>query len=104
MQLPFFPAAQVHAALGYELLAESPRLAFRAGCAAPLRHVHDVTGEGDRLLLPAWRAGVRAEMAELVAGAHPGRQIPEAMTPFKSVGTALEDLRAARLVLDSVQV
>ncbi len=58
MQLPFFSAAQVHAALDYKRLAESLREAFRAGCAAPLRHVHDVTGAGDRLLLmPAWRPG-----------------------------------------------
>ena len=58
MQLPFFSAAQVHAALDYKLLAESLREAFREGCVAPLRHVHDVTGAGDRLLLmPAWRPG-----------------------------------------------
>ncbi|MGP1676040.1 MAG: ornithine cyclodeaminase family protein [Burkholderiales bacterium] len=58
MQLPFFSAAQVHAALDYKRLVESLREAFRAGCVAPLRHVHDVTGEGDRLLLmPAWRPG-----------------------------------------------
>ena len=57
-QLPFFSAAQVHAALDYKLLAEALREAFRAGCVAPLRHVHDVTGAGDRLLLmPAWRPG-----------------------------------------------
>ncbi len=58
MPLPFFSAGQVHAALGYELLAEALREAFREGCTAPLRHVHDVGGAGDRLLLmPAWRAG-----------------------------------------------
>ncbi len=58
MQLPFFSAEQVHAALDYRLLADALREAFREGCSAPLRHVHDVTGQGDRLLLmPAWRAG-----------------------------------------------
>jgi ornithine cyclodeaminase/alanine dehydrogenase-like protein (mu-crystallin family) len=58
MQLPFFSAEQVHAALDYKLLAEALREAFREGCTVPLRHVHDVTGEGDRLLLmPAWRPG-----------------------------------------------
>jgi ornithine cyclodeaminase len=58
MQLPFFSAGQVHAALGYKLLAEALREAFREGCIVPLRHVHDVTGAGDRLLLmPAWRPG-----------------------------------------------
>ena len=58
MQLPFVSAGQVHAALDYKLLAEALRAAFREGCTVPLRHVHDVTGEGDRLLLmPAWRPG-----------------------------------------------
>ena len=58
MQLPFFSAEQVHAALDYPLLAASLGAAFRSGCVAPLRHVHDVTGAGDRLLLmPAWRPG-----------------------------------------------
>jgi ornithine cyclodeaminase/alanine dehydrogenase-like protein (mu-crystallin family) len=58
MPLPFFSAGQVHAALGYKLLVEALRDAFREGCIAPLRHVHDVCGEGDRLLLmPAWRRG-----------------------------------------------
>jgi ornithine cyclodeaminase len=58
MHLPFLSAEQVHAALDYKFLAASLREAFRAGCVAPLRHVHDVTGAGDRLLLmPAWRPG-----------------------------------------------
>jgi ornithine cyclodeaminase len=43
---------------------------------------------------------VRAELAELVTGAHPGRQHRDEITLFKSVGTALEDLCAARLVLE----
>lgn len=58
MHLPFFSAEQVHAALDYRLLVDALREAFRQGCTVPLRHVHDVTGEGDRLLLmPAWRSG-----------------------------------------------
>ncbi len=46
------------------------------------------------------RDHVRAELADLVAGRHPGRQTADAVTIFKSVGTALEDLCAARLVYD----
>jgi ornithine cyclodeaminase len=58
MQLPFFTAGRVHAALGYKILAEALREAFREGCIVPLRHVHDVGCQGDRLLLmPAWRMG-----------------------------------------------
>lgn len=41
---------------------------------------------------------VAAELADLVARRHPGRQAVEEITLFKSVGTAIEDLAAARLV------
>ncbi|MSQ20298.1 MAG: ornithine cyclodeaminase family protein [Betaproteobacteria bacterium] len=43
------------------------------------------------------RAQVRAELADLVAGRHAGRESQDEITLFKSVGTALEDLAAARL-------
>jgi ornithine cyclodeaminase/alanine dehydrogenase-like protein (mu-crystallin family) len=44
------------------------------------------------------RDAIRAELADLVSGRAPGRRDPRAITLFKSVGTALEDLAAARLV------
>jgi ornithine cyclodeaminase len=44
------------------------------------------------------RAHVRAELADLARGRHPGRRSAAEITVFKSVGTALEDLCAARLV------
>jgi ornithine cyclodeaminase len=44
-------------------------------------------------------ADIRAELAELVRGGHPGRSADDSITVFKSVGTAIEDLAAARLVL-----
>jgi ornithine cyclodeaminase len=44
------------------------------------------------------REHVRAELADLVSGRHAGRRSPGEITLFKSVGTALEDLCAARLV------
>ncbi len=46
------------------------------------------------------RDHVLAELADLVAGRHAGRRQPAEVTVFKSVGTALEDLCAARLVFD----
>ena len=46
------------------------------------------------------RSHVLAEMADLVAGRHPGRTSANSVTLFKSVGTALEDLCAARLVFE----
>jgi ornithine cyclodeaminase len=42
---------------------------------------------------------VRGELAELVRGMRPGRTRRDAITVFKSVGTALEDLYAARLAV-----
>jgi ornithine cyclodeaminase len=44
------------------------------------------------------RGHVLAELADLCAGRHPGREDDDEITLFKSVGTALEDLCAARLV------
>ncbi len=48
------------------------------------------------------RERIRAELAELVRGHHPGRGTRDEVTVFKSVGTALEDLAAAELVFESV--
>lgn len=44
------------------------------------------------------RSDVRATLADLAARRHTGRRSQEEVTVFKSVGTALEDLAAARLV------
>ena len=41
-----------------------------------------------------------ADLAELCRGEHPGREGPDEVTVFKSVGAAIEDLVAANLVLD----
>jgi ornithine cyclodeaminase/alanine dehydrogenase-like protein (mu-crystallin family) len=43
------------------------------------------------------RHHIAGELAELVAGARPGRTRPDEITLFKSVGWAVEDLAAARL-------
>jgi alanine dehydrogenase len=43
------------------------------------------------------RSHITAELAELVTGARPGRQHPDEVTIFKSVGFALEDLVTASL-------
>ncbi len=43
---------------------------------------------------------IRAELADLVTGRDPGRRSADQLTLFKSVGTALEDLCAARLVFE----
>ncbi len=50
------------------------------------------------------RCQVLAELADLACGRHAGRGDPGERTLFKSVGTALEDLAAACLVLTRVGV
>lgn len=45
------------------------------------------------------RTQIEAELAELVRGEKPGRRGGDEITLFKSVGTALEDLAAAALVV-----
>jgi alanine dehydrogenase len=45
------------------------------------------------------RSDVLGELAQLVSGAAVGRTAPGDITLFKSVGTAIEDLAAARLLL-----
>ena len=118
--LRFYPADEVEAALDYPALIAALREAFDGGTTAPLRHVHRVSAaeDGRLLLMPAWREGGEigvklvtvfprnrerglstAELAELVSRRHPGRTQPGAVTAFKSVGAAVEDLCAARLVV-----
>jgi ornithine cyclodeaminase len=61
--------------------------------------------EGGDLLFPL-KAGViqesdvAAELADLCKGRHPGRKSETEITLFKSVGTAIEDLAAAKLMLE----
>lgn len=44
---------------------------------------------------------VHAEIGELLSGAKPGRESPEQITLYKSVGVAVQDAVAARLVYDA---
>ncbi|WP_275786900.1 ornithine cyclodeaminase family protein [Pararhizobium gei] len=61
--------------------------------------------EGGDLVQPL-RAGlitpdaIRADLAELASGAHPGRRLADEITLFKSVGAALEDLAGAILAFE----
>ena len=48
-------------------------------------------------------ADIRADLFDLCRGHHAGRMSAEEITLFKSVGTALEDLAAARLVWSRIQ-
>lgn len=49
------------------------------------------------------RSDIKAELAELVTGRHPGRTRPDEITLFKSVGAALEDLAGAILAYETAR-
>jgi ornithine cyclodeaminase/alanine dehydrogenase-like protein (mu-crystallin family) len=42
---------------------------------------------------------IKAELGEILTGAHPGRTAPDELTVFKSLGLAVEDLAAAEYVV-----
>ena len=46
---------------------------------------------------------IHAEIGELVAGRRPGRTSPDQVTLYKSVGVAVQDAVAAKLVLDAAR-
>ena len=46
---------------------------------------------------------VYAELGEIVAGLKPGRETPEEITFFKSVGVAVQDVAAANAVLKAAR-
>ena len=47
---------------------------------------------------------IRAELGDLVTGIHRGRNLPEEITLFKSLGLAIEDLAAAAHVYEKARV
>lgn len=54
---------------------------------------------GDLLLAGLGAEHIRAELGEVLTGAHPGRADDEELTVFKSLGIGVEDLAAAELVV-----
>jgi len=46
---------------------------------------------------------IHAEIGELISGARPGRTSPDQITLYKSVGVAVQDAVAARLVLEAAE-
>ncbi|MBM4220032.1 MAG: ornithine cyclodeaminase family protein [Gammaproteobacteria bacterium] len=62
-----------------------------------LAEAGDIIGPMERGVIG--RERVEGELADLVSGCVPGRRSAEEITLFKSVGTAIEDLAAARLVM-----
>ena len=58
-----------------------------------------VNEAGDLLLAGLGEEHIRAEVGEVLIGAHPGRASSDELTVFKSLGLAVEDLAAAELIV-----
>ncbi len=63
------------------------------------RRESTVNESGDLLLAGLGEEHIRAELGEVLTGAHPGRADGEELTVFKSLGLAVEDLAAAELIV-----
>ena len=70
-------------------------------CAGALAEAGDLRQPIEKGLIT--RASIRAELADLVHGRHKGRSEAAEITVFKSVGSAIEDLAAARLAHSSTK-
>lgn len=71
-------------------------------------HHEAALAEAGDLLIPMNRGlmsadHVYAELGEIVVGDKPGRESPEEITLFKSVGVAVQDVAAAAAVLEAAQ-
>ncbi|HUQ23139.1 MAG TPA: ornithine cyclodeaminase family protein [Gaiellaceae bacterium] len=63
------------------------------------RRESTVNESGDLLLAGLDEGHIRAELGEVLVGAHPGRTDAAELTVFKSLGLAVEDLAAAELIV-----
>ena len=63
------------------------------------RRESTVNESGDLLLAGLGEEHIRAELGEVLIGAHPGRADGDELTVFKSLGLAVEDLAAAELIV-----
>ncbi len=71
-------------------------------------HHEAALAEAGDLLIPMERGlisadYIHAELGEIVSGLRPGRESPEEITLFKSVGVAVQDVVAAAAVLEAAQ-
>ena len=63
------------------------------------RRESTVNESGDLLLAGLGAEHIRAEVGEVLVGAHPGRGDEDELTVFKSLGLGVEDLAAAELIV-----
>ncbi len=103
-----FPGAHINAIGSYKpTVREIPGETVRRARVV-VDHVPAALAEAGDLLIPMAegliaRGHIWAELGDIVAGARPGRESPGQTTLFKSVGLAVQDLCAARLVLANAE-
>jgi len=67
--------------------------------SAALAEAGDLVKPIQQGLINEWH--IHAELGEIVLGRKPGRNTPDRVTLFKSVGVAVQDAAAARLALEN---
>lgn len=98
------PGVHINAVGSYQPAVQEVPAATVARAQLIVDHRPSALQEPGDLLIPM-AAGlfqpdhIQAELGELVLGRKPGRKSPEAVTLFKSVGVAIQDLAAADHVL-----
>jgi alanine dehydrogenase len=102
------PGAHINAIGAYRPeTREIPGATVRAALVV-VDHRASALAEAGDLLIPIARgeirrSHIRAELGEIAAGRHPGRPSPQAITLFKSVGNAVQDVVAAHGALEEAE-
>lgn len=102
------PGTHINAIGAYtpEMQEIPPQTVLRAKVV--IDHHEAALAEAGDLLIPIDQGlmtaeHIYAELGEIVAGDRPGRESPEEITLFKSVGVAVQDVAAAAAVLEAAQ-
>jgi ornithine cyclodeaminase len=100
------PGAHVNAVGASLATARELDTAAIVGASLFVDRRESALNEAGDFLIPRREAAIddghiRAELGELLLGRHPGRQSDSEITVFKSLGLAVEDVAAARLIYDN---
>jgi ornithine cyclodeaminase/alanine dehydrogenase-like protein (mu-crystallin family) len=102
------PGAHVNAVGSSVKTARELDTATMAACSLFVDRRESTLNEAGDYLVPAQEGAIgpdhiKAEIGEILIGAHPGRTAPDELTVFKSLGLAVEDLAAAEYVVRRAQ-
>ncbi|WP_373499960.1 ornithine cyclodeaminase family protein, partial [Desulfococcus sp.] len=99
------PGAHINAVGAYQPHTRELDTAAVAGARLYVDRLESALNEAGEFILPRdegaiGRDHIIGELGALLSGKIPGRQSPRDVTLFKSLGIAVEDLAAARRILD----